>query len=365
VGRKKQGYSGPVGLIKQAGSNIWYIKIHINGRAIYKSAKTDDLQKAELILAKVKVALLSLDSQVNQIIGKSILFSELWERYSKEVSHLKRSFDSESFRSTHLVEYFGDRKIDTITTQDVYKYQDQRKSQISAQSGKPLAGATVNREIALLRHVMKKAIRWGYIEKNPAAGIEGFSENRRTRYITHEELKAIKAAAKRNDHSRHLCDIIDALYLTAQRSGKILTLKWRQIDLDQRTISFEQSAPKNKGTPIIIWINDPLLVLLNKLKLIRSSYPVISHFVFRKPDGVPYKSVNKAWQTACQKAGVKDARIHDIRHKSITDMVEAGFSLEFVGRVAGHTTPATTQRYTIFQSRPQKQPLKLWGVQNC
>jgi integrase len=360
MGRKK-GYKAPQGLVKHNNSNNWYIKARINGKLIYKSTRTPEIQKAELILAKVKVALLSLDDQVKQIIGKSIPFRELIQRYIKEVSPLKKSFESDKFRSKPLIEFFNDRKIDTITTQDVYQYQDWRKNQTILQSSKNISGSTVNREIALIRHAFRKGIRWGYINQNPVQGIEGFSENKRTRYITDEEFEAIKSTARPNEYSRHLCDITDALYHTAQRSGNILNLRWKQINLDERTVSFEQNASKNKGTPCVIWINEPLLKLLNRLKLARSSYSVISPFVFRKADGTPYKSINRAWKTACKKAVVKDARIHDIRHKAITDMVKAGFSLEFVGRVAGHTTPSTTHRYTHLSVDVTKEALEAIG----
>jgi site-specific recombinase XerD len=214
MGRKK-GYKAPEGLVKQKKSKNWYIKTRVEGKLIYKSTKTSDLRQAELILAKVKVALLSLESQVREVMGKSIPFGELMERYLSEVSPLKRSQKSDVTNAKPLLVYFGDRKIDLITTQDIYKYQDWRKSQ-KARHGRVVSGTTVNREVALLSHAFKKAIRWGYLDENPAQGIEGFPE------------------------SRHLADIMDVLYHTAQRSGRILGLKWKQINLKDRTITFEQ-----------------------------------------------------------------------------------------------------------------------------
>jgi integrase len=359
VSRKKR-YKAPEGLIKQKHSAHWYIKTRINGRLIYKSTRTSDLQKAELILAKVKVALLSLDSQVKQIIGKSIPFEELMGRYIKEVSSTKRSFESDKFRSRLLIKFFENRKIDTITTQDVYQYQDWRKNQTIPKSNKSISGPTINREISLLRHAFRKAIRWGYLDRNPAQGIEGFLETKRERYITDNEFDGIKKVAEAHDNSRHLPHIMDALYNTAQRSGRILNLKWPQIDLKERNITFEQLS-KTKKVPFIIWINDLLYDLLTRLKSERSLKKVVGPYVFQKMDGTPYKSVNKVWNSCCRKANVKDARIHDIRHKAITDMVRAGFSLEFVGRVAGHTTPATTQRYTHLSVDVTKEALESLG----
>ena len=53
---------------------------------------------------------------------------------------------------------------------------------------------------------------------------------------------------------------------------------------------------------------------------------------------VPSESIKTTWAKCCAKANVRDPKINDIRHKAITDMVQAGFPLE--------TVPSTTQRYT-------------------
>jgi len=359
MGRKK-GYKAPQGLIKQRKSANWYIKARIGGKLVYKSTKTSDLRQAELILAKVKVALLSLDSQVREVIGKSVPFNELIRRYLSEVSPSKRSQRTDMTNARPLLAYFGDRKIDLITKQDAYRYQDWRKSQRTQRTKQPISGATINREIALLRHAFKKAIRWGYLDQNQAQGIEGFSEVKRERYITDQEFESIKQAAHSHEKSRHLADIMDVLYHTAQRSGRILGLKWKQINLKERTITFEQLS-RTKKVPHVIWINDPLFAILSKLRLKRGASKIVSPLVFHKDDGSGYGSIKTAWNTACKKAGVKDVRIHDIRHKAITDMVKAGYSLAFVGKVAGHSTPSTTHRYAHLSVESTKAALESLG----
>ena len=88
---------------------------------------------------------------------------------------------------------------------------------------------------------------------------------------------------------------------------------------------------------------------------------VVGPFVFQKKDGSPFRSIKTTWGKCCKKAGVKDARIHDIRHKAITDMVQLGSSLEEAGRVAGHTEPSTTQRYTHLTIEATKAALESLG----
>ena len=265
MGRKKS-YKAPEGLVKQKHSKHWYVKTRINGRLIYKSTRTSDLQKAELILAKIKVALLSSDSQVRKMIGKSIPFEELMQRYTKEVTPLKRSSRSDLINQKPLMQYFANKPIDTITTQDVYRYMDWRKSQTVKDGDRPISGPTVNREVSLLSHSFKKAIRWGYVSENPVKGIERFSENKRERYLTDEEFESIQREAQSRRDSRHLVDIMVVDYLTGgQRKGNILGLKWSQIDLENGKITFEQVS-KNKIVPEEIRISSTLDRLLRRLK---------------------------------------------------------------------------------------------------
>jgi len=84
----------------------------------------------------------------------------------------------------------------------------------------------------------------------------------------------------------------------------VLNLKWSQIDLKERTITFEQVA-KTKKVPFIIWINDRMYELLLNLKSARGLIKVVGPYVFEKKDGKPYKSIQKVWHTCSQKAEVK------------------------------------------------------------
>jgi len=207
---------------------------------------------------------------------------------------------------------------------------------------------------------MKWAMRWGYIEKNPVTGTEGFKENKRDRYITEEEFKAIKNVAKSIPEAVHLSDIVDALYYTAQRSGRIFDLRWSQIHLDERKIIIEGNS-QTKKVPDEIWINQPFFELLSRLKAKMFLQKVVGPYVFQKRDGKQYKSVKRAWSNCCRKAGIIDARIHDIRHKAITDMARKGNSLQEIGKAVGHTQPSTTLRYTHLRAEDTKGGLESLG----
>jgi integrase len=357
MGRKKKGYRAPEGLVRMPGSPYWWIVI---GK-IRKSTKIplSDITKATILLREVQKRLLEKRAQAEEILGESISFSQLIRRYLVEVSSTKRSERADRTNAQHPLKFFGEQRIDTIKPQDIYRYQDWRKS-FPGRYGKPISGATINRERALISHAMKWAIRWGYIEKNPVTGTEGFKENKRDRYITDEEFEAIKNVARSIPEAAHLPEIMDALYYTVQRSGKIFDLRWSQINLDERKITFKGDS-ETKKVPNEIWINQPLFELLLRLKAQRSLQKVVGPYVFQKRDGKPYKSVRKTWSNCCRKAGVLDARVHDIRHKAITDMGRKGYSLQEIAKAAGHSQISTTMRYTHLRAEDTREALESLG----
>ena len=51
------------------------------------------------------------------------------------------------------------------------------------------------------------------------------------------------------------------------------------------------------------------------------------------------------WQRLRARAGLQDARIHDLRHTFASAAVAAGQGLPMIGKLLGHTQVATTARY--------------------
>lgn len=57
-------------------------------------------------------------------------------------------------------------------------------------------------------------------------------------------------------------------------------------------------------------------------------------------------TVKHGWQTARKTAGLPDLRIHDLRHSAASFMVNSGVDLFAVGKVLGHASVQSTQRYS-------------------
>ena len=66
----------------------------------------------------------------------------------------------------------------------------------------------------------------------------------------------------------------------------------------------------------------------------------------------PLTSIRRFWRSVTEQAGLEGYRLHDNRHTYASHLVSSGLSLEIVGRLLGHTSPLTTQRYAHLANDP-------------
>lgn len=69
-------------------------------------------------------------------------------------------------------------------------------------------------------------------------------------------------------------------------------------------------------------------------------------FIFVNPEtGLPYQDIKKAFNSAKERAGIKNFRFHDLRHTVATRLVEKGIDLAVVQDLLAHSNIQTTMRY--------------------
>jgi integrase len=154
---------------------------------------------------------------------------------------------------------------------------------------------------------------------------------------------------------------------TGARRGTLVALRWRDVDLDAGRIDFAHAmavGPDNvqvlKGTkadrPYSISLSGrPLAVLAeHRARAARSALALglgrlDDLYVFSRDGGRSAWSVHypsHAWQIACYKAGVKNCRLHDLRHFAATQMLAAGFTVRVVADRLGCTESNVIRTYS-------------------
>jgi integrase len=192
--------------------------------------------------------------------------------------------------------------------------------------------ASVNRELACLKHMYTKAIEWDYVRTNPAKVVKRLKEPlSRLRYLKPEEVEILLKSCP--EHIRPI--VVNALN-TGMRRSEIFNLKWSQVDLENRKITVI-NAKNNESR--VIPINQTLYKELSNL-----SHKSKSEYVFPGRDSNPFKDIKKGFSSALKKAGIEDFRFHDLRHTFCSHMVMQGVDLRKVQQVMGHKD--MTMRYS-------------------
>jgi len=230
-----------------------------------------------------------------------------------------------------------------ISKKQIQEYVQERSEEVEP--------ATVNHEMKRLRHMMNKAIEWGYLRENPCKGIKNLKEPPgRIRYITPEELGSLLKACEpasllENPHnekrtfSKLLCVFLKPIVLTALhtglRRGEILSLRWKDIDFKERKILVETTKNNERKAPPI---DDTLYSVLKSLPV-----HLGTDLVFPGITGI---QLTMAFRRACKRAGIKDFRFHDLRHSFASYLTMAGENLRTVQTLLGHKDLRMTMRYS-------------------
>jgi len=190
-----------------------------------------------------------------------------------------------------------------------------------------------NRVISFLRTVCTYAVEWQLMDNNPCMGIRRFEEKKRDRYLTDAELAAILAASTENLRVIYLM-----AYLTAQRIGDVLGIKL--ADISDEGSSFKQQKTDKR---LIVALTPDLKDVIARAKALPRSARGLTLFTTKRTcKPVIYETVKQQFKKTCERAGVKDATLHDLRAKSITDAKKQGHDPQ---KLAGHSDARMTDRY--------------------
>lgn len=275
----------------------------------------------------------------------AITVKELSERFDAEhiAVHLKATTAKEYRRNLKLfiLPAIGQKRILDVTRADIAKFHhDSRDRPYQA-----------NRNIEIISKMFNLAELWGLRPDgtNPRRHIKKYPEKKRERFFSEGELGAIGRVLDEMEAERiELPSAIAAVRLllfTGCRLREIMTLKWSYVDLDRSALHL----PDSKTGAKIVSIDNAAVEVMKKLERVPDNPFVITGRV----PGQHLTDLQPFWQRVRGRAGLKDARIHDIRHTFASVAVSNGMSLPIIGKLLGHTQVQTTARYAHLARAPQ------------
>lgn len=273
-------------------------------------------------------------AKYGQIVGpvwSGRTIGDVIDRYRTRVLPLKRSAQTRSDQARELDRlkaWCGHMLPDALTAPMCARYLEDRVRE----DGRP-APTAARHEVSLLGHVFAKAIVWGVATLNPVRALERQRKNRAGRYVTHDEMAALKAMC-----TERMQIAIELARLTGQRRGDLLALKRSQFT--DEGIVFRQG--KTEAGVLVEW-TDALREVIRRADALAPQIP--REYVLRTRRGRRYsaRGFSAMWQRSMAKfvvAGGTRFTFHDLRRKAASDKA----TIEEAAALLGHASTDTTKR---------------------
>ncbi len=290
-----------------------------------------------------------------QSAARAETMSELAERYLREHAEVKKKpasvqGDRQMLRD-HILPRLGGLKIADVSRRDV----------IALHYGLRDKPYTANRVLALLSKMLNLAEKWELRVdgSNPCRHVERFKENKRERYLSSVELArlsdALAYAERTGTASPHAVAAIRLLILTGCRMREILHLRWEHVDLETGRLSL----PDSKTGAKTIYLGAPAREVLASVPRTAGNPWVIEGWKER----CHLTDLKGPWKRLREQAELEDLRIHDLRHSFAAVGAGLGLSLPMIGKLLGHSQPATTARYAHLAADPMHEAADRIGAE--
>jgi integrase len=170
----------------------------------------------------------------------------------------------------------------------------------------------------------------------------------RERILNDDELRLIWKAAESS--TSVFGAIVLMCLLTAQRSRKVASMKWSDLDLKSGTWSIPRE-PRAKETGGDLVLPDAALAIIEARPRLASN-----PYVFAGYGGGPFRGWSSRKRAFDGKlpAGMAQWQLHDLRRTARSLMSRAGVSSEHAERVMGHTIGGVEGTYDRHHYREEK-----------
>jgi integrase len=199
-----------------------------------------------------------------------------------------------------------------------------------------LSDSTIRSELALLSAFFKRSKKiwaWKSLD-NPAAAVDWpVPDNARNRVLSDDEQRRL-AEALSDTRNPLVAPLIWFAIETAMRCGELLyEATWSQVDWSGRVLKLRDAKGRSREVP-----------------LTRAAMAILESLSRGKPEerifGLTKEALDAAWDRACERAGIENLRLHDLRHTAATRHAKRlNGNIFLLQLVTGHKTLSMLKRY--------------------
>lgn len=340
------------GSIHQREDGTWRVQITLNGNRLSFSAKTR--QECQEWLKKM---IRQIDAGLTYAGANMMLceYLNLWMKTIKENRRPKTYLQYQGILAKYVLTPFKNHRLRDMHPMQIEKYLTQKQAE-------GVGDRTCQLIYAILHAALQTAVKKGLIGRNPMDAVEKPKVRNPRQKVTLEPYQVqqflIAATGDRNEMLYQLAVV------TGLRAGEIIGLKWEDVDWVRQRLKVQRQvqyiphqgliycSPKTSSGMRTISIGSKTM---EKLKAHQQMQQVQrtaagehwqdNNLIFPTTVGTPQdpNNLTKGFQAILHKAGLPPMRFHDLRHTSITLVLnDIGAPVKEAQHRAGHATPSTT-----------------------
>jgi integrase len=237
--------------------------------------------------------------------------------------------------------FFSDMRLDRVTEEQIAAFIVKRRA-MKKKNGKSLTVATVNRELEVLRRMLRLAQEWKVIDRVPKISrMPG--EVQRERVLDHGEEQVYLGVAK-----QPLRDVASSILDGGFRPEEVFRMRWEDVHFDPAGKALYGYAHIPIGKTKYARRNVSLTARVRALLEMRheAQGKPSEGWVFPAPTkSGRVESLKCQHKAALKTSGVKAFVLYSLRHTMLTRLGEAGADAFAIQKIAGHSSILISQRY--------------------
>lgn len=253
--------------------------------------------------------------------------------YSKDIEQL-----------VDFVNKKGKTQASEVVTDDIDDFKELLKKQ-------RYTGKSISRKINSIKSFFRYLISEKEIENNPAEVVAHPKfDQTPPRILSKLEYRALRDSAKGD---ARMYAIIEVLLQTGMRISELSNLQMMDLDFDHNVIHIQ--AQNSRG-PRKVPMNQAAKTALQDYLQVRPRAREKTVFLTKTCRPFLVRNIRTAIDRYFRLAGIKDAKVNDLRHTFIVEQLRAGTPLVYISQLVGHKRITTTEKYLKMVETPEMSP---------
>lgn len=212
-------------------------------------------------------------------------------------------------------------------------------------------GKSVSRKINSIKAFFRFLVSEGQISLNPAEIISHPKYDQSPpRVLSKIEYRALRDACRGDVR---MSAVVEVLLQTGMRISELASLQSTDIDFERNIIVIQaQNSRPSRKVPLNAAAKSSITDYLQ----IRPRAREKTVFLTKTCRPFLVRNIRTAIDRYFRLAGIKGAKVNDLRHTFIVEQLKAGTPLVYVSQLVGHKRITTTEKYLKLIEAPEMEP---------